>query len=84
MFIGTNYNTRKIPFNNKCTQNPVVVNFGKNSLHIGKTCIGDPHFLTIQNIMLPVFRKPGIGLSCIGIASGTGFGKAVGTQSIHR
>ena len=62
----------------------VVVNLGKDDHHVGKSAVGDPHLLAVDDVMLSVLGQLGGGLAAVGVRSAAGLGQAVAALEFPR
>ena len=62
----------------------VVVDLGKDNHHVGKSAVGDPHLLAVDDVMFAVFGQLGRGLAAVGVRSAAGLGQAVAALELAR
>ena len=62
----------------------VVINFGEDDHYIGEAAVRNPHFLTIDEVVLSIFGEFGCGFSVVGIRSGARLGKAITSFELSR
>ena len=55
----------------------VIIDFGEYNHDIRESPIGDPHLLSVDDIVLAVLAEFGLGLSAVGIGAGTRLGEAI-------
>ena len=55
----------------------VVVNLGKDDHHVGKSAVGDPHLLAVDDVVLSVLAQGGGCLAAVGVRSAAGLSQAV-------
>src|SRR5690606_10331556 len=58
----------------------IVLDPGKDNEHIAETRIGDPHFLSTDAVIFPIFGEDRLGLARIGIGASAWFGQAIGPE----
>ncbi|MPN49926.1 hypothetical protein SDC9_197550 [bioreactor metagenome] len=58
----------------------VVINFREKSEGICETCIRNPHFLPVDDVVFSVFGKSCFGFSGIGIRTRIRLGQTVGSE----
>ena len=71
-------------FENEGTQVFVVVNLGKHNHHIGKSAVGDPHFLAVEHIVRASLVQLGRRLAAVGVRPASRFCEAVASFELAR
>src|ERR1700752_365129 len=71
----------RLAFDYECTE-LVAVNFGKDNKDVGKTTVGDPHLLAVENVFLAIITQTRRRLRSHCVRTGTGFGQSVRSDQL--
>src|SRR5690606_38979331 len=71
------FNPREIAFHNESTQYAVVVYFCEYGKNVTKTGVGNPHFLSVQDVVFTVVAQGCFCFSGISVGTGTRLGEAI-------